>query len=415
MQRTPTINFDHHSVEVAQDPVGSYAQLRAQCPAFWTESHGGYWVFTRYNEVTEILNDDIRFSSARRADAGGDGSAVSIPKRPAVPQYPIELDPPEMDPFRRILNPLLSPAACERLRPAIQRRVGWMIDRFSERGECDLVADLVSPVPASVTVDWLGLPHDCWKQMGETMHNIIARAPGDPAWINASTDLLDLYDLMRQTIVARRAQPQSDAISYIVQQDVNGAPITDDDALSIVALLIAGGVGTTASLSAQSLVWLSEHRDSHERLLNDPHFLRVAAEEFLRYFAPVQTLARTTSRDTEFAGCLMKDGDRLLVAFGSANRDAKIFEYPDELLLDRFPNRHLSFGVGVHRCAGSHLGRAMGRRLLREVLTRMPDYVIDLDGVVPYQAQGANSGYTSVPATFTPGPRLLPPDAVRPR
>jgi cytochrome P450 len=239
--------------------------------------------------------------------------------------------------------------------------------------------------------------------MGETMHNIIARAPGDPAWIKASTDLLDLYDVMRQTIVARRAQPQSDAISYIVQQDVNGAPITDDDALSIVALLIAGGVGTTASLSAQSLVWLSEHLDSHERLLNDPRFLRVAAEEFLRYFAPVQTLARTTRRDTEFAGCLMKDGDRLLVAFGSANRDAKIFEYPDELLLDRFPNRHLSFGVGVHRCAGSNLARIIFQEIVQGVLSRLPDYRVDTQALEPYPSQGLSSGWRSVPAVFTPG------------
>lgn len=406
IEHTPTIDFDHHSAQVAQDPVGSYAQLRAQCPAFWTESHGGYWVFTRYDVAAEVLNDDARFSSARRADAGGDGSAVSIPKRPAVPQYPIELDPPETVPFRRILNPLLSPAACERLRPSIQRRVSWMIDRFIERGECDLVANLVGPVPSSVTVDWLGLPHDGWHRMGETMHDIIARVPGDPAWIKASSDLVELYDVMRQTIKARRADPQSDVISYIVKQEINGAPITDDDALSVVALLIAGGVGTTASLSAQSLVWLSEHRDSHERLLNDPRFLRVATEEFLRYFAPVQALARTTRGDTQFAGCPMKDGDRLLIAFASANRDAEAFEKPDELLLDRFPNRHMSFGVGAHRCAGSNLARIIFQEVIQCVLRRLPDYRVDTGALVPFPSQGLNSGWQSVPAVFTPGQRL---------
>jgi cytochrome P450 len=406
IQRTPAIDFDHHSAEVAKDPAGAYKQLRAQCPAFWTESHGGYWVFTRYDDVGEILGDDEQFSSARRADAGGDGSAVSIPKRPAVPQYPIELDPPEMVPFRRLLNPLLSPAACERLRPAIQRRVLWMIDRFVARGECDLVADLVSPVPASVTVDWLGLPHDDWPRMGETMHNIIARAPGDPAWVKASSDLVDLYDVMRRTIEMRRSHPQPDAISYIVQHDINGSPITDEDALSVVALLIAGGVGTTASLSAQSLVWLSEHRQSHKQLLNDSRFLRVATEEFLRYFAPVQALARTTSGNTEFAGCPMMDGDRLLVAFGSANRDADVFDSPDELLLDRFPNRHLAFGAGVHRCAGSNLARITFQEIVRAVLSRLPDYQVDAGALTPFPSQGLNSGWHSVPAVFTPGQAL---------
>jgi cytochrome P450 len=402
IQHTPTIEFDHHSAEVAQDPAGSYARLREQCPAFWTESHGGYWVFTRYDEVAEILNDDARFSSARRSDAGGDGSAVSIPKRPAVPQYPIELDPPEMFSFRRILNPLLSPAAGERLRPAIQQRVSWLVDRFVERGQCDLVSDLVSPVPASVTVDWLGLPHDTWHQMGMTMHNIIARAPGDPVWARASSDLVDLYDVMRSTIAARKTEPRDDVISYIVQQEIDGQLITNDDALSVVALLIAGGVGTTSSLSAQSLVWLSQHRDCHQRLLSDSRFLRVATEEFLRYFAPVQALARTTRGDTEFHGCPMADADRLLVAFGSANRDSRAFDDPDELQLDRFPNRHLSFGVGVHRCAGSNLARIIFQEVIRGVLTRLPDYRVDTTALEPYPSQGLSSGWQSVPTMFTP-------------
>jgi cytochrome P450 len=204
-------------------------------------------------------------------------------------------------------------------------------------------------------------------------------------------------------------------ISYLVQQEVDGRPITLDEVFSMVDLLIAGGTVTTANLVSQSLVWLYQHQDVRQRLIAQPELMDRAVEEFLRVFAPSQALARTIVKDVDFHGCPMRAGDRALLAWASANRDeAGGFEAPDEVDIERWPNRHTSFGIGVHRCAGSHLGRAMGRRLLTEVLTRMPDYVIDLDGVVPYAAQGANSGYTRVPATFTPGPRRLPVDATRP-
>jgi cytochrome P450 len=149
--------------------------------------------------------------------------------------------------------------------------------------------------------------------------------------------------------------------------------------------------------------------------MEHPELLDRAIEEFLRCFAPSQALARTVIQDVEFFGCSLKKGDRALLVWASANRDeAGGFDHPDELDIERWPNRHTSFGIGVHRCAGSHLGRAMGKRLLTEVLTRMPDYEIDLDGLVPYQSQGANFGYARVPARFTPGARVLPPDAASP-
>ncbi|HTC69654.1 MAG TPA: cytochrome P450, partial [Acidothermaceae bacterium] len=197
-------------------------------------------------------------------------------------------------------------------------------------------------------------------------------------------------------------------------QDVDGRPVTDDEVFSIVDLLVAGGTLTTANLVSQSLVWLYKHPDVRQRLIDHPDLMERAVEEFLRYFAPSQALARTIVKDVDFHGCPMRAGDRALLAWASANRDeAGGFDDPDEIDIERWPNRHTSFGIGIHRCAGSHMGRAMGRQLITEVLTRMPDYVIDLDAVVPYKAQGANAGFIKVPATFTPGPRRLPADSTR--
>jgi cytochrome P450 len=416
-ERTPAVDFDHHSPQVAADPAGVYRELRETCPVFWTEKHGGYWVFTTYEHVAEALSDDARFSSARRSDAGGEGSSVSIPKRPSVPQFPLELDPPDSVPYRRILNPLMSPAAGERMRPGIRDRVAWCIDQFIERGQCDLVSELASAVPASVTIDWLGLPHDSWPRLSKTMHDIAALNSQDPRWLEASKNLKRMYADLTDIIAERRGQPRDDVISIIVQQEIRGAPITPDDALGMVGLLVAGGVDTTTSVTSQALAWLSDNRADHARLLADTPFLRAATEEFLRVYSPAQALARTMNGETTVGGCPIHDGDRLLIGFASANRDADAFDDPDSVILDRFPNRHLAFGIGMHRCVGSNLARVLFQEMIRGVLSRLPDYVVDTGALRPYFTQGLASGWQQVPATFTPGPRSgapLDPDAFKP-
>jgi cytochrome P450 len=174
----------------------------------------------------------------------------------------------------------------------------------------------------------------------------------------------------------------------------------------MIELLISGGVGTTASLVSQTLVHLARHPGQRQRLIDEPDLMPRAVEEFLRAFSPTQALARTVTRDVEFRGCPMRKGDRALLAWSSANRDPAQFDCPDEVDLDRWPNRHTAFGMGVHRCAGAHLGRAIARELLGQILRRMPDYRIDESGLETYAHQGVNAGYQRIPATFTPGPRL---------
>lgn len=176
---------------------------------------------------------------------------------------------------------------------------------------------------------------------------------------------------------------------------------------SIVDLLLAGGVGTTASLVSQALVWLAEHPAVRQRLIDDPSLMDHAVEEFLRYFSPTQALARTVTKDTEFQGCPMKKGDRVLLSWSSANRDEKLFDNPDEIDIERWPNRHTAFGIGVHRCAGSHLGRYMSKTLITQILERMPDYEVDFSALERYPHQGTNMGWQRIPATYTPGPRVL--------
>lgn len=404
--RTPTVDFDHHSAEVAENPAACYKQLRETTPVCWSDHYGGFWVTTKYDHVTTALGDPGHFSSARRDDAGGPGSSVSIPKRPSRVQYPLELDPPQSTPYRKILNPLLSPAASERLRAGVHDRVQWCIDQFIARGSCDLVAELTSAVPSSVTTDWLGLEHDIWPMLATMMHDISSRAQTDPLWAKAAANMKNMYGAIEKAVVARRADPKDDAISVVVHCEVDGEPISDETAVSVIALLVAGGVDTTTSLTSQALVWLSEHREDHARLISDERFLRSSCEEFLRLFSPAQALARTMNGEADLGGCPMRNGDRVLVGFGSANRDAEAFDDPDVAILDRFPNRHVAFGMGIHRCVGSNLARVIYDEVVRGVLTRIPDFQVDTEHLEHYHSQGLMSGWKTVPATFTPGQRV---------
>jgi cytochrome P450 len=402
-KRCPIVHFDHNSQEHSADPVASYHELREAHPVAWSEAHGGYWVLSSYDAVFEAARDDDVFSSARNG-YGGEGLTVVIPKTPMHLHIPIEFDPPEFRKYRRVVNPIAAPAAVDRMAPMIKKYTTWFIDQVIESGECDLTQ--VIGVPSIVTVDWLGLPVKDWRRYSFAHHAVLAAVPGSEEYERATkVELPALSEQMREVIAARRAEPTGDLISYLVQQEVDGRPLTDKEVFSMIELILAGGVGTTASLVSQALVWLYQHQDVRQHLIDHPEKLERAIEEFLRYFSPTQALARTVAQEAEFQGVTVHVGDRVLLAWGSANRDKDAFDNADELDIERWPNRHTAFGVGIHRCLGSHLGRALAHELLSQILERMPDYVVDLDNVKPYPHQGTNTGWQSIPATFTPGPR----------
>jgi len=405
------VRFDHNSQEHADDTVGSYRRLRQAHPVAWTEAHGGFWVLSDYESVFEAARDDDVFSSRRLDQYGGPGLSVVIPKTPMHDHIPIELDPPEFRSYRRVVNPMASPAAVEKAAPLVEKWTTWFIDEIIETGSADLAQ--VIGVPSIVTIDWLGLPVEEWQRYSSAHHATLAEERDSEAFRRAvEIDLPYCSEQMQDVIAMRAVEPLDDGISYLVQQEVDGRPVTQQEVFSIVELLIAGGVGTTASLVSQALVWLYEHPDVRQELIDDPSLIERAVEEFLRFFSPTQALARTVVLDAEFKGCSLRTGDRALLAWSSANRDAAAFDDPDEIDIHRWPNRHTAFGVGIHRCAGSHLGRKMVHSLLGQVLQRMPDCVVDLSALKRYPRQGVNKGWQQIPATFTPGPRRLPSGAV---
>lgn len=402
----PIVDFDHNSREHSEDPVGSYRELRHRAPVAWTEAWGGYWVLSGHDAVFDAARDDDLFSSARVEEFGITGQSITIPQKPMHIHLPIEMDPPQSQKYRSIMNKLITPKQVAKLLPMIDKYVDMFIDELIESGEADF--STLTGVPAIVTITWLGMPKKDWRRQAAFHRAILAEPYGSEGYQRAvEVDLPYLTSQLEDVIAARRAQPQDDAISFILQQEVDGRPLTDEEAFGMIELLISGGVGTTASLTGQALVWLSENPDVRERLRENPDMMQTAVEEFLRVFSPTQALSRTVMRDVDFHGVTMRRGDRALLSWASANRDVPdAADSPDVVDVTRSPNRHLAFGVGSHRCAGSHLARPMARSILSKIITRMPDYKVDLAGTRRYEAQGVNTGYLYVPTTFTPGKRV---------
>jgi cytochrome P450 len=297
------------------------------------------------------------------------------------------------------------------MRPFMEQSVHWFIDQRIADGQMDLVLDYASPVPAILTMRLMGLPYDNWQLYANLFHSVMAASGGDE-YNKAIAEVPAMLDGLLKFIAARRADPRDDLTSFLVQFDIDGTRLNDTQLLDILWNLIGGGVDTTTSLTALSLLHLGTHPDLRRQLIAGPGLYRSAAEEFLRYFTVNKQLSRTVSRDTVLAGQQLRRNDRLLISWIGANHDEQEFDDPGEVILDRSPNRHVAFGLGPHRCIGAPLARIMFEVMVKAVLERMPDYEIDVDGVHKYAGNPTMTGVGKLPVTFTPGQSL---DTARPQ
>jgi len=397
----PVVDFDLDAATSRRASDDSWAQVRASgYPVAWTERQGGYWVVTGYDEVAAAFRDWERFSSAR---FDPDQCAISFSNGKVPLLLPEESDPPEWKDYRRTIAALLSPLASEHLRSRARVWADHYLDRVIETGACDLVDDFTVPVPASVVLEWMGFPRAEWEWFWSAFHGVSAHPNGTPEHRKATEAYADVMTRITEELRDRVRAPRDDALTTIALHEVNGERITEDVARSIAFLTVTGGIDTTTSFTGGALLHLTEHPADRARLLADPDLLPVATEEFLRYYPPARTHARTVAVDTEFAGVAMQRGQRVLLSEAAAGRDATVFPDAEDFVIDRDPNRHLAFGVGIHRCPGSHLARVEFSEMVAAVLRRMPDYAIDLAAVEEYPTWSMVGGWRRLPATFTPG------------
>jgi cytochrome P450 len=403
---SPEYAFDHHSLEYWTDPESYCDRARHAHRVAWSPHHGGFWVVLGAKEGNYVAQHPELFSSGRHGVEPGQ-FALSIPATTLTPE-PIleEMDPPEHTQFRRLINVTLSPRESRRLKPRVEHWVTHFVDDLIEKGSCDLVNELTTPVPAVVTLDMLGVSTEDAHKYAEGFHGITGYPMGSDEWQHAAELLGWVDEQCKEAVKMRHEHSSEDAISKWMEAIVDDAPIADDKVAMLLWHLLAGGTETTGSLLASVFLYLHQNPEHRERLVQDPPFLELATEEFIRYFGPAKSHARTVMADTELSGIPMKAGDRVLLSWVSINRDEELFgEDSTELVLDRFPNRHASFSYGPHRCPGSHLARATFTSTLTQVLRRMPDYRILEDEVVRLPDYSLLGGYTTMPAVFTPGRR----------
>ena len=401
------VDFDHHSDEFNLNQRTINAELRQKCPVAWNENYGGFWFLTSYDAVSQTARDDDTFShkyepnAANGVDYQGE---MGVPRPEGQPALGIgEVDGPYHLALRHALAPFFSPGAVEKMRPFMEEQSNWFLDQRIGDGQMDLVLDYASPVPAILTKKLMGLPCDNWQLYANLFHSVMAVPQDSPEYINAIAEVPAMMQGVLNFAATRRAEARDDLTSFLIQFEFDGKRLDDAQLLNILWNLIAGGVDTTTSQTALTLLHLGTHPELRQQLIDHPNLYRTATDEFLRYFSVNQQLSRTVTRDATVGGQQLRRNDRVIISWLAANHDEQEFEHADEVVLDRTPNRHLAFGLGPHRCIGSHLARLMSEVMVRAVLERIPDYQVDLDGVYQYRGNPSMTGLGKLPVTFTPG------------
>ncbi len=406
------IAFDHESPAYAANWADEYRTIReSACPIAWSGAHGGYFVPSRYRDIVAIAQDSQTFSSAKHVDVatGEVTGGVLIPTIPFPTAYPIETDRPVWDAYRNFINRRFAPKAAEARRDFARAHASLLLDQVIETGAIDFVADLTGPLPAIVTMDLMGLPLADWRDFAEPLHEIVYTPKESPEFVAVAARFQAMFDRCLVELERyRNLPPEDNLLSLFAHAPFEGRRLTDDEVLGYCNNILAGGVDTTTALTTNVLAYLWRNPNEKRRLIDDPMLLPTAREEFVRFFAPQHAVARNCTRDTEVGGIPIAAGDRVYMPWGAGNRDPEIFDDPDRIDLARFPNRHIGFGAGAHRCVGSFIARAMFEEMIKAVLTRIPEYVIDLDSARRYRSIGTINGWMNMPATFAPGMRLSP-------
>jgi cytochrome P450 len=359
-------DFDHTKAEYAARAPEIWDELRPSCPVAHSDRFGGTWLPVRHDDVSAIAKDTDHFSSQ---------GVVVTEWRPDIPKPmgyapPITSDPPFHKIARQFLLTAFSPKAIAALEQPARVMCNELIDDLLAPGSdtVDAAVQYAQHIPVRVIADMLGVP----KEDGHLFRGFIHRILENPGAVEvAPEDTLDAY--LDALIAQRQAEPRDDLITYLTRSTIDGEPLTAAHVRGTCALLLLAGIDTTWSAIGASLWHFAQHPDDRRRWIDDPGVRPFGIEELLRFYAPV-TMARLVAEPVEVRGCPMKVDDWVLLPFPAANRDTEAFERADEFVIDRQRNRHLAFGLGIHRCIGSNLARLELTVAVEEWLRRIPDF-----------------------------------------
>jgi cytochrome P450 len=350
-----------------------YAELREHEPVHHVEGDD-YWVLSRFSDVMEAARDTATFSSAQGLTfTYGDMDKAGL--RDAAPM--VMLDPPEHTEFRRLVSRGFTPRHVVEIEPAVRAFVVERLERMRDVGEADVVAELFQPLASFVVAHYLGVPEADRSNFNRWADAIVSATARGNA-MGAPDAVAELFAYFSDLTKRRRAEPADDTVSQLVMAAGDDRSVPIARILGFAFTMIAGGNDTVVGLLGGAADLLTAERDQRRLLLNDATLIPDAVEELLRLTSPVQGLARTTTKDVELHGTTIPAGRKVMLLYGSANRDHRQFGADAETLdVTRRPAQILTFSFGDHYCLGAAAARLEGRVVLEEMLERLPDFAVD--------------------------------------
>jgi hypothetical protein len=368
--------FDIFGADYRQDPVPTWRTVRTgACPVARTDKWGGSYMLARYDDIRDAARAPERFSS-RAIEVAGPLEAAGGLYLP-----PLTSDPPDHKPHRDILMPFFMPRRTAAYEDFIRTQARRLAGDIAAAGAGDAVSDYAQHLTLAVLTRMLGVPPG--GQFTEWMVRMIRVGPRDQAVRTEAVREILAYLEAQLTDRTEHPTGGDDLLSYLVDAEMDGVALSRKHKLGSAFLVLIAGADTTWSAIGASIWHLASHDEDRHRILADPKLLDTATEEFLRAYAPV-TVGRIVTSDTELHGCPVARGQRVVLPFGAANRDPEVFDNPDDIVLDRRRNRHLTFGTGAHRCLGSNLARLELRIAVEEWLRVMPEFRLADPGAVEW-------------------------------
>jgi cytochrome P450 len=385
-------DWDHTDSQWVADPYPIWEDLRERCPVAHTDRYGGGWFPVTHAGVSAIAKDTENFTS-RSVVIGNGRPTEEDPPAPIGLAPPITSDPPFHQIARRLVLPALAPGPVHALEPQVRALCVRLLDALGNREEINAGSEFTQFIPVAVIRQMLGFPEADEELFREFVHVVLEAVDlPEEERIEAFAPIEEYF--IRQ-IEDHQANPANDLTSYLLDAEIGGQKLAPEHVFGTMILTLVAGIDTSWSAIASSLWHLSTHPDDLARLVNEPELMPVAIEEFLRFYAPV-TMARLVKHDMDYLGCPMKQDDWILLGFPAANRDPDVFVDADKFIIDRAENRHVAFGLGIHRCAGSNLARLELRVALEEFIKRYPRFeLVDADAVT--WAQGQVRGARNLP------------------
>jgi cytochrome P450 len=390
--------YDPYAYELHDDPYPTYRRLRDEAPVYRNDERG-FWALSRHTDVVDAFRDSARFSSAHGVSLD---PAASGPHAHRTMSF-LAMDEPMHGRMRGLVARGFTPRRVAEMEPHIRELTRAYLDRILDEGSIDFIGDLAGRLPMDVISELIGVPAADRDEVRRLSDLLVHREEGThdvpPAGVAAALELVTYYSEM---LAERRRRPTEDLTSALMEAEVDGDRLTDDEIMGFLFLMVVAGNETTTKLLGNAWYWAWRNPDERAKPFADPGRVADWVEETLRYDTSTQLLARTTTDAVTLHGTTVPAGERVVLLVGSANRDERAFPDPDRYDLDRTDLAQLvSFGFGRHFCMGASLARLEARVCLEELVARVRDYDIDPAGVRRVHSVNVH-GFAALPTTVVP-------------